>query len=375
MERVRFGFAYQTLLDEFRELGKGEKVLKAYYEANGVLMPDELVRDVHRKYAAEHSLYPHLHHRAQAKETLEGMARADLNEYACFIDSDDITVSRHWRYVCAAEHTHEFFEMLYVARGTCENRIRTRGARQDAATLCAGDILILAPGARHAISTTDGILLNYLVRNSTFESCFLANIPPDNALRHFFVNALYGKGTAGYIIFRTGEDARVRETLSGIYLAYRDKEAYYNKLMNACLSYLFIILLRDFTQTLTVGTSLGQGQQFFNCVPAIIDYMKQHCATATLGDIAAHFSFDYSYMCRQFKRCTDHTMLEALTQMRMERAQMLLTETALSVDEVAESVGYTDTSAFIKRFKQHCGLTPQGYRRAQGKGAPPAGRA
>lgn len=138
MERVRFGFAYQALLDEFQKLGEGEKVLKAYYEANGVLMPDELVRDVHRKYAAEHSLYPLMRHRAQVKETTEGPAGDRFNEYFFFTDSDDVTVSRHWRYLCVGEHTHEFFEMLYVARGTCENRIRTRGARQDAATLRAG---------------------------------------------------------------------------------------------------------------------------------------------------------------------------------------------------------------------------------------------
>ena len=47
-----------------------------------------------------------------------------------------------------------------------------------------------------------------------------------------------------------------------------------------------------------------------------------------------------------------------VTAMRMEKAKALLIHTDLSVQHVAETVGYQDISAFSRRFSAHFGLPP-----------------
>ena len=56
---------------------------------------------------------------------------------------------------------------------------------------------------------------------------------------------------------------------------------------------------------------------------------------------------------------------EYLAILRVERSKQLLTETELSIKEIAVNVGYYDASSFIRRFKQITGVTPLQYRRSK----------
>lgn len=53
---------------------------------------------------------------------------------------------------------------------------------------------------------------------------------------------------------------------------------------------------------------------------------------------------------------------EKLISMRMEQARRLLLETGLTVGEIAEHCGYSDSHPFSSQFKKHFGLPPGAYR-------------
>lgn len=53
---------------------------------------------------------------------------------------------------------------------------------------------------------------------------------------------------------------------------------------------------------------------------------------------------------------------ELLDKLRQERAALLLDDPELSVQEVADLVGYSDTANFTRAFKRWTGLTPQAFR-------------
>lgn len=54
-----------------------------------------------------------------------------------------------------------------------------------------------------------------------------------------------------------------------------------------------------------------------------------------------------------------------LDQVRLEQARLLLSETRKSVDAIAATLGYSDTSNFNRAFRRWLGLTPAAYRREQ----------
>lgn len=64
---------------------------------------------------------------------------------------------------------------------------------------------------------------------------------------------------------------------------------------------------------------------------------------------------------KRFKECIGISALKYITRYRMEKAQALLSHTDLPVQLVAENVGYSDLSAFSRRFSRHFGMSPRAF--------------
>ncbi len=75
-----------------------------------------------------------------------------------------------------------------------------------------------------------------------------------------------------------------------------------------------------------------------------------------------------NYLRTIFKDITGKTLLEYITQVRMDNACILLQETNLRVHEIARRVGYDSPSYFGSVFFKRTGLTPNQYRTHAKKG-------
>lgn len=82
-----------------------------------------------------------------------------------------------------------------------------------------------------------------------------------------------------------------------------------------------------------------------------------------IRDWALAFNLSNSHLQRLFKRATGMGFKRALTEKRLLRAASLLSETNLSVKEVAHAVGYEHTSSFSRAFERHFEEAPRHYRR------------
>ena len=57
------------------------------------------------------------------------------------------------------------------------------------------------------------------------------------------------------------------------------------------------------------------------------------------------------------------TYSDVLEEQRREKALLLLRSPSLSLDEVAEQLGYSDTSNFRRAFRRWTGVSPATYRK------------
>ena len=77
----------------------------------------------------------------------------------------------------------------------------------------------------------------------------------------------------------------------------------------------------------------------------------------TVGEIAKALSISEVYLRKLFSRELKSSPHRELTAIRMKRARFLITEKR-SLSEVAESVGYSDISAFNRAYKHYYGFSP-----------------
>ena len=94
--------------------------------------------------------------------------------------------------------------------------------------------------------------------------------------------------------------------------------------------------------------------------------MVESGTTFTIRDLALEFNLSPSYLQRLFKHQTGVCMGEWISEQRLQRAAHLLTNSYLSVKEIAHNVGYEHASSFIRAFERRFAQAPARYRKQTG---------
>lgn len=89
----------------------------------------------------------------------------------------------------------------------------------------------------------------------------------------------------------------------------------------------------------------------------------------TLEKLAEKVALSRAGFTKRFRDLVGQPMFEYLTNLRMQRARMLLRETTYSIYDVANRVGYDSDLSFSKAFKRATGMTPTSYRKSVRSGA------
>lgn len=104
-----------------------------------------------------------------------------------------------------------------------------------------------------------------------------------------------------------------------------------------------------------------------------IEEVKRYVAdnfseSITIKELAEALHYNPNYLNNLFKQVTGSTILEFLTQYRVDKAKELLKGTALRQSDIAYRVGYKNEQYFKKLFQSNTGLTPKEYRIVSGGG-------
>ena len=98
-------------------------------------------------------------------------------------------------------------------------------------------------------------------------------------------------------------------------------------------------------------------------------YIKEHYAKSSMSisRVAEHLNLTASYASALYKRQTGQAMLDTINITRIHHAKLLLTGSHMSLEQVAEKVGYYNSSSFIRAFKKYENQTPGQYRALKAK--------
>lgn len=96
----------------------------------------------------------------------------------------------------------------------------------------------------------------------------------------------------------------------------------------------------------------------------IVSYIHKHYQEdITLEQLAQMFYVSPFYLCREFKRYTNSTIVQYVNITRVMNAQRRLMETDKTVTEISRETGFSNLTHFNRVFKSITGTTPSGYRK------------
>lgn len=82
----------------------------------------------------------------------------------------------------------------------------------------------------------------------------------------------------------------------------------------------------------------------------------------TVSDIADYLGIDRTYLFRLFKKEINISPIDYLINLRIEKAKLMLINTNKPVKEIAQLIGYSSYTSFVRAFKNKCKILPNEYR-------------
>lgn len=126
-----------------------------------------------------------------------------------------------------------------------------------------------------------------------------------------------------------------------------------------------IYLLQPHTESQLCYASLLAGRQHEDAVVAEAQVWAadNYADPAPVAAMAARSGLSDRSFLRRFRRATGQTPVEYVQTLRVEEAKQMLETTDMPIEEIADEVGYTETSSFRSAFRRHVGLSASAYRR------------
>lgn len=114
---------------------------------------------------------------------------------------------------------------------------------------------------------------------------------------------------------------------------------------------------------------LGKVQQAGQCrderLNEIMNYIQEHYLTVTLDELTEKMHLSKPYLSKYIREKSGKTFGDIVKNVRMKRARTLLKNTSMTVENIAESVGYQNVEHFNRLFKRRYGMTPVQFRNSR----------
>ena len=134
-----------------------------------------------------------------------------------------------------------------------------------------------------------------------------------------------------------------------IYEQQTNEACYHDEIMSLLLQSALIYCMQNFRDTvkfLYAGTRL-EGRML-----EIMNYMFENYQNVTLRGLAHHFGYSEPYLCKLFREESGSTFTQILRDFKLKQAKKLLQTTDKKLNEICDTIGYSDTTQFIRDFKQ-----------------------
>ncbi|OUS78759.1 hypothetical protein B1748_01400 [Paenibacillus sp. MY03] len=259
-------------------------------------------------------------------------------------------------------HIHDFIELVYVTSGRGHHKFE--GTAYEVET---GDVFIINPGESHGYIVEEGgklEVINCLFWSSLIHDTLLQEMGITQTMDYFFVHPfLDHEERFHHRLNLKGRNADVVLTLLEAMLQenhYRDPG--FEVILRIKMIELLILLSRIYHAQLN-GRQMMETNKHSLLVKRISGYLERNYEQRIGAEqLAKLFKISVRQLHRIFKLETNHSIIETLHRIRIDKAKSLLIETDEKIITIAGLLGYDDQAFFSRLFVRYVGCSPGKYR-------------
>ncbi|MDL2233330.1 AraC family transcriptional regulator [Ruminococcaceae bacterium OttesenSCG-928-L11] len=273
-----------------------------------------------------------------------------------------IALRPHTRFVDFPAHTHNYIEIMYMCKGRTEHWINGRHP----VALEAGELLLLSRNASHAIKKAEegDVAVNFIVLPQFFGTAY-EMIDKDNILSRFIGDCLSSDrdnpAEVSHLHFRVRDVLPVQNLVENLIWSILHRQPNSRRLNQITMGLLFLQLLNH-----TGRIEPGEEQSYDSrLVIQVLREIEENFRDASLVELARELNQPVSRLSKLMREHTGSTYKQLLQEKRLSKTAQMLATTSMTVGEIANYVGYDNTSYFHRLFQQRYNATPAMYRKNQ----------
>lgn len=249
------------------------------------------------------------------------------------------------------EHTHNYFEIIYVLSGTCVHSVNG-----NMETLQAGDLCILPPPTQHMqFKDSNSLSAKLLILPDYFIRICPGILQRTDALATFLTNCIYSQNNEQYLLIHTEQNLSVRNAILEIGKEALKDDSYSDLITSGLFMSLLIRLNRDYQVNLKSVPSR-------NIVHEIMTILRNEYATITLESLAQRLHYSVPYCSKYIKKLFGCNFSYLLRCSRFQIAEEYLSKSTLTINQISKMIGYENPENFMRSFKNHYHMTPTQFR-------------
>lgn len=250
--------------------------------------------------------------------------------------------AKYWPMVFSKTHTHTFWEILFVCKGTLINSLNKKETEMK-----KFDVVLIHPKDVHKLYAVPGSRAEYY--NLTIEESFFIKFCSN--IYEGLINDLNNRDDL-YITLSAHRHEKLLNLINFAVSMSNEEDA--SKYYNIVLSYLLpeFIPLHNTTSPSVV-----------NQVIKIMSHPNN--MNLTIKEIAQQVGYSPEHLIRLFQKKNQPSPNHIFLQLKMEHAKLLLQQTNLSIEDIAASIGISSLPHFYHKFKQFHNATPLSIRKGK----------
>jgi AraC-like DNA-binding protein/mannose-6-phosphate isomerase-like protein (cupin superfamily) len=256
-------------------------------------------------------------------------------------------------------HTHDYIELAYVAEGEFQQKIMGQDIK-----FKKGEICLIDKNCLHQdyLFYNKSTVIFIGMANEIFDEVMVGKIEEEGILNFLRMALMKQKDIQQYVHFKpkNPDDSQIENLLLNLLteLECNDEASRY-----ICKG-LLIRILRHISSKYDFFLSNEQRKKMnWIIFEEITNYIREKYADITIKELVERFHFNEDYYNRLLKDKTGMTYSEYVQNLRLVQAEKLLKTTFMTVDEVANQVGYHNKGYFYKIFVERFGVTPSKFRK------------
>lgn len=285
-------------------------------------------------------------------------------KYTTYFEPDTVKIivvnSQHHGKVW--QHTHGFFEFVYVDSGFSLHSYNGKTS-----ILTAGDLFAIFPGEVHSYSRA----YHTTIYNCLFYLDELGSLR-DEVLRLPSIDWERKNDTLPIIRVGLSERRELLEILEQMKTERRNKSDGWELTMKGLLLRFLVLYSRLLTESKRIapshsepgGTRETDERGYHGYIYAALSFIEENYARdISCTDIAEAAGLSSDYLTRQFKAVMSMTPAEYVRKFRIAKSMDLLRSTDASIASIATEVGFGSISLYSRVFKQITGTSPATFRK------------